>query len=203
MTWRHMVTQLGRMKHYIIASCAVFFVGLVLGFGFSGSYQHFIEMQMKALQELAKSAASKSHPQMSLFWLIFWNNVSTSFKIIGLGVFFGVLPLFFLLANGLLLGYVASDQASKQSVMLFIKGILPHGVIEIPAIILAAALGIRLGALVLKSFFRFFNPAKDQRTEKELRPFIASLVPFGLLLVVALFVAAVIESTITYWLVKM
>jgi stage II sporulation protein M len=194
-----MLLQFGKMKHYFIACSAVYIAGIILGFAYSEQFQYFIESQLKAMGQIASSIGNERNPQLSLFLFIFWNNVSKSLLIIGLGVFFGILPLFFLLANGLLLGYLLLVQA--DSVMLLIKGILPHGIIEIPAIILAAALGLRLGFLVIKFMFSSFNPIQRQGISAELKPFILSLVPSCLLLVISLFVAAAIESTLTFWLV--
>ncbi|WP_248928996.1 stage II sporulation protein M [Paenibacillus hamazuiensis] len=203
MTLSHMMNQFGKMKHYFIACCCVFVVGIVLGYGYSDQFQSFIQSMMKALDELAKSVATKENPQASLFWLIFWNNVTKSLQIIALGIFFGVIPLFFLLTNGLLLGYIASIQVQKDSLLLLIKGILPHGIIEIPAIILASALGLRLGVLIFKTTLKAFSPLHRSNPAGELKAFILALVPACLLLVVCLLIAAIIESTFTFWLIKL
>src|SRR5665647_493975 len=127
--------QMKAMKHYFIASSLVFIVGMVLGAGFSESFQTFIENQLKGLEQLTQSIANQPNPQWSIFWLIFWNNILKTLLIIALGAFFGILPLFFLLANGMLLGYVGAVSAQKESLFYVIKAIVPHGIIEIPAII--------------------------------------------------------------------
>lgn len=63
--------QLKLMKHYFIAATLVFVVGMILGAGFSDSFQTFIETQLKALEQLTQSMADKPNPQWSMFWLIF------------------------------------------------------------------------------------------------------------------------------------
>lgn len=193
--------QFRLMKHYFIASALVFITGIVLGMGFSDQFQSFIETQMKGLEQLSQSI-NEANPQWSLFWIIFWNNVSKSLLIIGLGVFFGVIPLFFLLSNGLLLGYVMAVSAEKQSILYVIKAILPHGIIEIPAVIFACAFGVRLGVLVLKSFSALTSPTRSSKFKEEFRGFSRALVPVFIIIVVTLTAAALIESTFTYWLVK-
>ncbi|MBE1447492.1 stage II sporulation protein M [Paenibacillus sp. OAS669] len=199
---RNMMLQFRLMKHYFIASALVFVTGIVLGVGFSDQFHAFIEAQLKGLEQLSQSINGKPNQQWSLFWLIFWNNVSKSLLIIGLGAFFGVLPLFFLLSNGLLLGYVMAVSAEKQSILYVIKAILPHGIIEIPAIVFACAFGLRLGVLVLKSLTALTSPARSGKFKEEFRGFAKALVPVFVIIVVTLTAAALIESTFTYWLVK-
>ncbi|WP_282943677.1 stage II sporulation protein M [Paenibacillus sp. RC67] len=197
-----MMLQFRLMKHYFIASALVFITGIVLGMGFSDQFQSFIETQMKGLEQLSQSINDKPNPQWSLFWIIFWNNVSKSILIIGLGVFFGVLPLFFLLSNGLLLGYVMAVSSEKQSILYVIKAILPHGIIEIPAVIFACAFGLRLGILVLKSFGALTSATRSAKFKEDFRGFAKALVPVFIIIVVTLTAAALIESTFTYWLVQ-
>lgn len=194
--------QLKLMKHYFIAATLVFVVGMILGAGFSDSFQTFIETQLKALEQLAQSMADKPNPQWSMFWLIFWNNVLKTLLVIALGAFFGILPLFFLLTNGLLLGYIGALSAQKESLLFVLKGIVPHGILEIPAIIIAAAFGMRLGVLMMKSLAALISPNRPNAYKEELLGFAKAIGPVVLVLVATLTVAALIESTFTYWLVK-
>ncbi|MCZ8517299.1 stage II sporulation protein M [Paenibacillus filicis] len=202
MNWKLASAQIRIMKHYFIASSLVFLVGLVLGAGFSDHFQSFLASQVQALQEITKKIPDVPNQQWQLFWLIFWNNTSKSLLIIVLGVFFGVFPLFFLMANGMILGYIAVLSAQKASWLFVAKTILPHGIIEIPAVVIACAFGIRFGLLVIKTLFSMLSPARSVKAFEELRTFMKSLVPVGLSLVLLLFVAALIESTLTFWLAK-
>jgi stage II sporulation protein M len=190
------------MKHYFIASAMVFLIGMVLGAGFSDQFNTFIEGQLAGLDQLTQSIAKQPNPQWSLFWLIFWNNISKTLLIIVLGAFFGVLPLFFLLANGMILGYIGAISAQKESILYVLKAIVPHGIIEIPAIIFACAFGLRLGVLMMKALGAFISPTRSIRYKEELREYGKAIVPVVIILIITLTVAALIESTFTYWLVK-
>jgi stage II sporulation protein M len=198
----NMRKQLRAMKYYFITSTLVFIIGMLLGAGFSELFQGFIESQLKGLEQLTQSIANQPNPQWSIFWLIFWNNIVKTLLIIVLGVFFGILPLFFLLANGMLLGYVGALSAQKESLLYVIKAIIPHGIIEIPAIIIAAAFGLRLGVLMMKAMATLISPARSNSYKEDLRGFGKAIIPIAIILVIALTVAALIESTFTYWLVK-
>ena len=55
------------------------------------------------------------------------------------------LPVFSLLVNGALLGVIASYYMTHgMSMLLFLAGILPHGVLELPALVLSIACGAYL-----------------------------------------------------------
>jgi stage II sporulation protein M len=196
------LAQLKVMKHYLIASALVFVIGIVLGATSSEQFQAFLDAQLAALKQISKAVEETEQPQWTLFWVIFWNNASKSLLIIALGVFIGVFPLFFLIGNGLLLGYIGAVSVKQDSLWALIKGIVPHGILEIPAIIVASALGLRLGLLILKNLFALVSPARSSKSREQLRVFMKSLVPLAIMLVVILFLAAVIESTVTLWLVK-
>lgn len=202
MNWKNAFTQMKLMKHYFIASALVFAAGILMGALYSSQFHAFINGQLDALKQISDSIASKPNPQWSLFWLIFWNNASKSLLIIALGLFFGVFPLFFLLANGLLLGYVCMVSAQKQSWLYVIKTILPHGILEIPAIIVACAFGLRLGVMVLKILLFALSPARSAKTREQFALFIKALLPVSVMLVAVLFAAALIESTLTLWLAR-
>jgi stage II sporulation protein M len=199
---KHMLHQFRLMKHYFIASAFVFTIGIVLGAGFSDQFQGFIEAQLNGLKQLTQTIADKPNQQWSLFWLIFWNNTIKSVAIIALGAVFGVLPLFFLIANGLLLGYMGAVSIEKESLWYFFKAIVPHGVIEIPAIIFACAFGLRLGVLMMKMVTSLISPDRSVKYKEELTGFAKALGPVVLTLIVSLTVAALVESTFTFWLVK-
>ncbi|MFC6232809.1 stage II sporulation protein M [Paenibacillus allorhizosphaerae] len=202
LNWTNAVTQMKQMKHYFIACALVFTAGILMGALYSEQFHTFIDAQMEALKQIVNSVEGKEKPQWTLFWIIFWNNASKSLLIIALGIFFGFIPLFFLMANGLLLGYVCAVSAKSTSLLFVLKSIVPHGILEIPAIVFASAFGLRLGFLVLKLMVSIINPERIAKGRENLRLFIKSLVPISCLLVAALLIAAVIESTLTFWLAR-
>lgn len=202
MNWKLAVEQLKALKHYHIASALVFITGILMGAVNSEQFQAFIDAQLNAIKQIVQTMEGKENPQWSMFWIIFWNNASKSLLVIITGFFFGLFPLFFLIGNGLLLGYLAAVSQQKGVLADFIIGIAPHGIIELPAIVLASSLGLRFGILTLKNIIAIASPARSLQQRQHLRQFWKMLVPVSILLVVSLFIAAVIESTLTYWLVK-
>lgn len=203
MKFRALFADLRHMNKYLIAALAVFITGFVLGIDASDRYGDFIRGQMKGIEQIASSIQGREHPQLWLFLFIFWNNVTKSLMFVYFGLLFGILPIGVLVINGMVLGFVSQHNAAEQTWLFVAKAILPHGIIEIPAILLACAYGIRLGFIVLKSVGALFIPGLGARVRQELSSVLKLTFPLSAVLVVALLIAAIIESTLTYWLVKM
>lgn len=101
------------------------------------------------------------------------------------GILLGIAPLFFIATNGLIIGALAYVASQSGNLDLFFVGIVPHGVLEIPAIILSGAAGLMLGVKVIKS-----KAAISAELSKSLKLFFGFILP-------VLFVAALIEAFIT------
>lgn len=79
---------------------------------------------------------------------IFLNNLVACLVLFLGGVTAGLLSLFVLGANGVLIGAVLEMVRSQRGVLFVAAAILPHGIFEIPAFLISAALGFMLaGAL--------------------------------------------------------
>lgn len=203
MTLKALFAHFKEMNKYFIAAALVFAAGIVLGFGYSDRFEAVLQSQIEGLRELARSIQAKDHSMLWLFGFIFLNNALKSILIIFAGMFFGLLPIGFLLINGMVIGYLAELQAEAGLMGLFLKGILPHGIIEIPAIILACAYGIKFGTIMGKGLLRLLSSRGRSVFATDLERFIKLTVPLVGLLVVSLLVAAIIESTITPWLMQL
>jgi stage II sporulation protein M len=80
---------------------------------------------------------------------------------------------------------------------------LPHGIIEIPAIVIASAFGIRFGAILFKGLLSILSPRGRAACKEELLQFLRITPVLCVCLVVVLLAAAIIESTITPWIMGM
>ncbi len=87
-------------------------------------------------------------------WMIFSNNLLVCFISIILGIFLGVFPFLILMSNGYLIGYVAQKAVFQEGILILWK-LIPHGIFEIPAILLSVGLGFKMGSsLFRKNDFR-------------------------------------------------
>ncbi|MFD0694252.1 stage II sporulation protein M [Paenibacillus sp. GCM10027628] len=203
MNFKELQVHLKEMKHYFIVVLLVFSFSFYLGWANSDQFSNFLHNQMQGLKSLSQSLSSKDNPQLWFFVIIFLNNAVKSVVIIFLGLIFGILPLFMLIANGMILGYVLSLQTHENTVAIVLKGILPHGIIEIPVILIACAYGLKLGMLVSKAILQLFVPIQSRTARAELTRVLRITKPLTVSIVVLLLFAAIIESTLTYWLVHL
>jgi stage II sporulation protein M len=79
--------------------------------------------------------------------IIFLNNALKALAAIVLGIALGIPSLFFLVFNGFTLGIVASSLVADYGLAFVLAALIPHGIIEIPLIILASGLGMNIGRL--------------------------------------------------------
>ena len=101
----------------------------------------------------------------------------------------GIIPCLSVFTNGLILGIVAFEMLNKYSWEILLAGILPHGIIEIPVLIVSAAIGIKIGKTVLWKIFKRRGSVKKE--------FGRALKFFFYVLLPVLFAAALSVSFIT------
>ena len=87
---------------------------------------------------------------LELFLVIFANNALVTLVVMFLGVFFGIIPFLFVLFNGFILGILSYFVLEQVGVLPLLLGILPHGIIEIPVAMIAAAFGMLLGLNMIR-----------------------------------------------------
>ena len=76
---------------------------------------------------------------------IMTNNLSVSFGAFAGGLLFGLGPVYMLFLNGLMLGAVAVVCQKAGMGILLWSFVAPHGSLELPALVIAGAAGLRLG----------------------------------------------------------
>jgi stage II sporulation protein M len=126
------------------------FLGIVIAYASPSFAESFLKMIIKELLEKINPDSTG----FSLFIRIFLNNAQVATMAYVLGVFFGIVPVIIVAFNGLMLGvfvtyFVRSGVISIREAIL---GILPHGIIEIPAILLAATSGVLLYKALLRGW---------------------------------------------------
>ena len=180
------------LKSYIIFSFLIFVFGILGGYFFAQNFPQQTEEIMKQLQSFFLSA--KEDSSFDLFIFILENNITNLLAILILGIFAGLIPLLAVFANGMLLGVIACVISEKLSWSFLIAGILPHGIFEIPALVLSAAIGIHIGVVAVKKLFR-------QET-KFINEFAEGLQFFIMVLIPIIFIAALIETYVTTYMLS-
>ncbi|UHA72410.1 stage II sporulation protein M [Paenibacillus sp. 481] len=78
------------------------------------------------------------------------NNIRTAFIIAASGILLSVPTIFILFSNGLIIGFVIALSSAVHSYPTILAGLLPHGLLEIPALLLAGAIGLKPLSLIVR-----------------------------------------------------
>lgn len=126
---------ISRMKYYVILSLFIFVIFLVLGYFFAGIFQPIVLPSFEGLNQGVQQGTIKLET-LSLFL----NNFSVGMNMIMGGLYFSTTTLYLLIFNALFIGYTAC----VTDLGYFLSFTLPHGIIELFAIVLAGATGFRV-----------------------------------------------------------
>ena len=117
-------------------------LGAVLGFLSPETVNMVLEQFMAMVEE---AGIMDSAGNISPFGLLTNNWTAMLMAVVYGFVPFLFLPAITLVSNGMLIGLMAAwYQSSGLSLGLFLAGILPHGIFELPALIFASACGVCL-----------------------------------------------------------
>jgi stage II sporulation protein M len=136
--------DVSRLRPFVLASVLLFCASAIAG-GLAILYAPQLATQ---LQELLKQFADvfRGLPRLQLAAAIFFNNSLKTLVVILLGPLLGIAPVIFLVINGAILGAVMPVAAASRGLWPSIMTIAPHGILELPGIILGTSIGLRLGA---------------------------------------------------------
>jgi stage II sporulation protein M len=175
------------LKKYILAATGIFFFMLIIGIIVSelnpASSRHLLEMMRAAF-----SAITSLDP-FSRMIEIFKNNVRNSLLALVLGSGLGIVPFIVAAANGLVLGMLTDFVSRQQGALFVLAAIIPHGIIEVPMVLISVGIGFRLGHVV----YMFLTGARNDIKQEMIQGiwfYVRWVVPL-------LFVAAFIESYVT------
>jgi uncharacterized membrane protein SpoIIM required for sporulation len=103
----------------------------------------------RVAQEEAAEADRLAGSKSSFSTYLMTHNIKVSIFTLALGITWGIGTLIMLFYNGVILGAVALDYVLAGETPFLLGWLLPHGAVEIPAIILAGQAGLVLaGALI-------------------------------------------------------
>ncbi|MBA4542315.1 MULTISPECIES: stage II sporulation protein M [Thermoactinomyces] len=197
---RNWTRALREESRYIGMSTVVFIVSAIMGYLNTNGLLRTLKAAgiFDQLEQIAKSI-DHNPTFLHAFLTIFANNLLASVTMIGLGLLLGLVPFFSMLTNGLMLGvtlHLAASESHASPLFVFLTTILPHGIVELPAAILAAAFGIHLGMAVLRRFFSFVSPVLMERSKEEWQGIRRRIIPILLTIVSLLLIAALIEASL-------
>jgi stage II sporulation protein M len=180
-------------KSWSFIAILLFVIGLVSGLMTPASTTRIIFEDIAAIEELGGVLASV--PPIITTTLIFVKNASVLLFSFTLSPIFCLIPIFALTINGWILAVVSTVAIEKESLGFVLAAVLPHGIIEIPALILGEAAALSFGVIVTMTLF---NKERKELVFPNLRRNLKYLMlAIGLLLP-----AAIIETYATPLLLK-
>ncbi len=175
------------LRKYILAVTVIFFLSLIIGLGFSIKNPGLSESYLQMFEQ-SFGWITTLNPFLIML-LIFLNNALKSLMALLLGILFGIIPLLFVAGNGIILSMLADAVSRQHGTIFVIAAILPHGIVELPMILISAGIGIRLGHVMILYFIGAKADIK-QELKQGLRFYFRRIAPL-------LFVAAAIETFVT------
>lgn len=175
------------LKPYIVISTIVFTLSIAVGYIAYGIYPEYAMQSVSGLEELVQMLEGLSPLEIML--LIFINNTIAMFISVLFGIVLGIVPLLVLVLNGFIIGTIVRLLLVDNGLPFIIAGLIPHGIIEIPLLLLSASIGMRIGHEVLRALAGKPSDIKNV--------FINGMKFFFYWMIPLIFVAALIETFIT------
>jgi stage II sporulation protein M len=176
-----------KLKKYLIFSVLLFFISLILGIMFPDIFK---EQVLKLMKELVDRTQGMN--ALELIGFIIDNNIKASFIGFILGIFFALVPIGVLIVNGYVIGFVINMSIGLKGIFVLWR-LFPHGIFEIPAVMISISLGIRMGSFL----FVYHGKNKGKEFLKWLKD---SIRIFIFIVVPLLVVAGIIEGSLIWML---
>ena len=177
-----------RFRVWVFISVLLFAAGIVFGQIASGSVASLLGEDIAAIQDLGNFLLSLPGALTALF--IFLKNAMALLMGFVFSPLLCIVPILTLTLNGAMLSLVSSLVIQQASVGYVLAGLLPHGVLELPAIIIGEAAAMSFGVLVIMAIFR-----KESR--QQLIPGLKRNLRYLALGIILLVPAAIIETFVT------
>lgn len=123
-------------RPYAVLAAALFGLGVVVGVAMLGRVDLF--------ELLGVGDASGLFPERVTAVTILVNNTRAVAVMVLGALTLGLLTALALVFNGVVVGYVAGGAAGEQGLGFVLVGLLPHGVLELPAIFVAGGVAFRI-----------------------------------------------------------
>jgi stage II sporulation protein M len=136
---------------YFSISLIIFVAGCVGGFLTARADPVFGETLLTLFQDLVSNEIMADDPPY-LALQLFLNNLQACVLLFIGGAAFGIVTLFVLSFNGIVIGGIMEVVGGKTGGLVMLAAIIPHGIFEIPVVLVSSALGMMLGRAVVLEF---------------------------------------------------
>ena len=175
------------LTNAIIITLLLFFTCLTVGW--LGSAQN-PQVGTELLQLFEKEVAGQidGDNPYDMVVKLFFNNLEACILLFLGGASFGILTIFIMSLNGIVVGAIMEIISKDHSALFVAAALVPHGIFEIPAFILSGALGILLAQSLIAEWYGSEDTAVAAQAYARL--FLAIVLPL-------VATAAIVEAFIT------
>lgn len=140
------------LTNAIIITLLLFFSCLTVGW--VGSAQN-PQIGQDLMQLFEKEVAGQIDPEnpYDMGGKLFVNNLQACILLFLGGASFGILTIFIMSLNGIVIGAIMEIISKDHSPLFVAAALIPHGIFEIPAFIIAGALGILLAQSLIAEWY--------------------------------------------------
>lgn len=174
-------------RFWTIIAVGLFVIGIALGLTVHGSSADIVMRDMDTLKQFS---AMLRPFQLSTALFIWGKNVTTLLISFVLSPLLGLMPILALTLNGWLLSLVGALAVEQRGLAFVLAAILPHGIIEIPALIIGEAAALSSGATAVMAML-------SEEKRRRLGPSLKQNLKYLGLAIILLVPAAVIETYVT------
>ncbi|MDD4482835.1 MAG: stage II sporulation protein M [Methanoregula sp.] len=175
------------VKNALVVTILLFIVAMLIGWVGTAHTPAIGEQLMEVFQKEVAGQITVGDPA-DMFVKLLANNLEACIMLFLGGASFGILTLFILGLNGLVIGSVTEIVSQGHSAAFIAAALLPHGIFEIPAFIIAGALGFCMAQSLIAEWYGAGDTAED--AGKYARLFLLYVLPL-------ISVAALVEAFIT------
>jgi stage II sporulation protein M len=175
-------------KRWILITVTIFTISIIVGLVTPVSSTSVFSEDITAIEELGGILASL--PSILIVVLIFTKNVSVLLLSFAFSPVFCLVPTMALIVNGWVLAIVSTIAVEEESLGFVLAALLPHGIIEIPALMLGEAAALSFGAMITMSLF-------NREKRKLVMPNLKHNLKYLSLAISLLLPAAIIETYVT------
>jgi len=171
----------------IIIIVLLFFTTITVGWVGSAQNPSVGTDLMKLFEKEVAGQISVDNP-IDTCLKLFFNNLEACILLFLGGASFGILTIFIMSLNGIVIGAIMEIVHQDHSALFVAAALVPHGVFEIPAFIIAGALGVLLAQSLMAEWYGSEDAGETARDLG--RVFLRYVVPL-------IAVAACVEAFIT------
>ena len=174
-------------KKWIFIAVGLFAIGMAFGLAMPTNIGGLLTEDLAAIEALASILGPF---QVTTAIIIFLKNVSALLVSFLFSPLLCLVPILALTVNGWLLSFVSVIVVQEESLGLLLAGLLPHGIFELPALIIGEAAALSFGTMTIVALI-----AKNRRSQ--LLPNLKRNLRYLVIAFALLLPAAIIETYIT------